>query len=111
MSAAPIVGESGVDYVAASDCQNVSICIYAGGAENAGLENAGLDFGGPNSRAGKCQIPVLHFPAMLFGPPNSSPAFSTPLLFDGPSFSMQSCIFSRPYMQPYSISVDEKCDP
>jgi len=33
--------------------------VAKGGAENAGLENA-----------------VLHLPALLFGPPNSSPAFS-----------------------------------
>jgi len=27
-------------------------------AENAGLENAGLDFGGPNSKAGKCRTGI-----------------------------------------------------
>jgi len=36
-----------------------SLCTYTSGdAENAGPENAGLDFGGPNSRAGKCRTGI-----------------------------------------------------
>jgi len=48
---------------------NYSLATKTGGAENAGMENAGLDFGGPNSRTGKC-IWSAKFQSCIFSRPN-----------------------------------------